>query len=496
MKRIIPISFLLSCLSLIFSVQSTHAQVKIDTVGLNKLKGSLKTMSVNDGLKHATWGFCLLDPTNGKVVAEYESGKSLMPASSMKVITTVAALNILGPNYTFDTYLEYTGTITKDSVLNGDLYVRGTGDPTLGSQRIDSLVPYDSLLRVWAVEIKKKGIKQINGRLIADASAFEDYATIGSWNWDDIGQYYGAGAAGLNINENKYTVYYSSTSSKAKIDSVKPLLEEMTIWNDVRVGGSGDEAYIYGAPDNYYRYVTGTIPANRKAYEVDGSLPDPPLFLAAEFKRILGESGIVVSEQATTVYALKRAGLDVASDRQKIYTHHSAPLSVIVDHTNHKSVNLYAEALLKAIGRKQSGIGSRSAGAQAVEAFYSGAGIDMSGMHVEDGSGLSRLNYFTPETMCRILAYEFKQSNFGAFSASLPISGKSGTLKTFADNTSAEGKIFAKSGSMYKVRSYSGYVRSKNGDYLAFCVMVNNYSCGSAEIKSILEKLAVYMVGL
>lgn len=490
MKKIISFFFILvlSC--------GVFAQTKIDSIGLNKLKGGLKAMSVDADLVHANWGFCLMDPTTGKVLAEYGSEKSLTPASSQKVITTIAAMNILGADYTYKTYVEYTGTIGKDSVLTGDLYIRGTGDPTLGSMRIDSLVTYDSLLEVWALKIKEKGITTINGKIIADASYFEDYTTVGSWNWDDIGQYYGAGASGLNFAENKYTVYFSSNASRAKIDSIRPEIDGMTVWNDVRVGGTGDEAYIYGAPDNYYRYVTGTIPANRKAYEVDGSMPDPPLFLALALKSALDTIGIHVTGQATTQYAVVRAGLADKSERKALFTHSSVPLKQMIFETNQHSINLYAETFLKTIGKKQKNDGSRDAGVNAENAFYSTAGLKLDAMHIEDGSGLSRLNYFSPKDMCSILRFEMQQNSFTDFLPTLPVAGQSGTLKTMGDNTAAEGRIFAKSGSMYKVRSYSGYVQTKSGQKLVFCVMVNNYTCGSAEIRAKLEKLMVLMAGV
>ncbi|MBK9507899.1 MAG: D-alanyl-D-alanine carboxypeptidase [Bacteroidetes bacterium] len=223
-----------------------------------------------------------------------------------------------------------------------------------------------------------------------------------------------------------------------------PKIEDLTVWNDVKVGGGGDEAYIYGAPDNYYRYVTGTIPVNRKAYTVDGSMPDPPLFLALELKKALINNGVKVDQQATTVYAMKREKLVVNNERKNLYTHTSAPLSDVVYHTNQKSNNLYAETILKTIGKKKQ--------------------------------------------MCSILNMEMKEPTFEQFKKSLPIAGKSGTLTTVADNTVAAGKVFAKSGSMYKVRSYSGYVQTKSGELLSFCVIVNNYTCGSVEIKTKLEK--------
>ncbi|HRH54263.1 MAG TPA: D-alanyl-D-alanine carboxypeptidase/D-alanyl-D-alanine-endopeptidase, partial [Chitinophagales bacterium] len=413
-----------------------------------------------------------------------------------KVITTIAGLNLVGADYTYKTYIEYDGTIGADSVLKGNLYVRGTGDPTLGSERLDNMLRYDSLMVTWAKLIKEKGINQITGKIIADASVFEDYATPGSWNWDDIGQYYGAGSYGLNIFENTFTLYYSSTSSTCRVDSMVPKIEDLTVWNDVKVGGGGDEAYIYGAPDNYYRYVTGTIPANRKAYTVDGSMPDPPLFLALELKKALINNGIKVDQQATTVYAMKREKLTVNNERKNLYTHVSSPLSDVVYHTNQKSNNLYAETILKTIGKKQLSDGSRESGTKAVTTYYKNKGIDLAGMNIEDGSGLSRMNVFTTKQMCSILNMEMKEPTFEQFKKSLPIAGKSGTLITVADNTVAAGKVFAKSGSMYKVRSYSGYVQTKSGELLSFCVIVNNYTCGSVEIKSKLEKLMVLMAGL
>lgn len=481
---------------LLFGLLSTvTAQVKIDTAGLQKLKSGLKSMSKQAGLEHALWGFCLMDPKTGNVLAGYEENKSLTPASSQKVFTTLSALHYLGADYRFETYLEYDGILGKDSVLQGNIYIRGTGDPTLGSMRIDS-IPADTLLAQWAHIIRKKGINRITGSIIADASAWEDYATVGSWNWDDIGQYYGAGASALNFMENTYTVYYSSTTKNATIDSVVPEIEGLTFWNDVTVSGSSDNAFIYGAPDNYYRYITGTIPANKKGYAVDGSMPDPPLFLALKLKQALIQSGIPVEKQATTVYALRRAQIPVNPTRRLLYTHTSPTIGEIVKATNMKSNNLYAECLLKAVAKQTSGNGSRSAGADAVTQYCVSAGVDVSGVHIEDGSGLSRLNYFTPKSMCQLLTHANKSSYFSTFYASLPIAGKTGTLKSFADNTSAEGDIIAKSGSMYKVRSYSGYVKTSSGELLTFCVLVNNYSYNNAEIRSALEKLAVLMAGL
>ncbi|MEZ5014878.1 MAG: D-alanyl-D-alanine carboxypeptidase [Chitinophagales bacterium] len=262
----------------LFLAHALFAQTKVDATGLAQLQNGLQSLAKDDCLVHANWGFCLMDPATGKIIASHEPEKSLTPASGMKAITTMVALNTLGTEYRYATYLEIDGTLGADSVLHGNLYIRGTGDPTLGSGRYDSVPKWPKLMEQWLAEIKKKGINHITGNIIADAGAFEDYAVPGSWNWDDIGQYYGAGPYGLNINENAYTIYYSSSTVSATIDSIVPEIEGLTVHSDVTVSGSSDNAFIYGAPDNYYRYVVGTIPAKRKAYSVNGSMPDPPLF--------------------------------------------------------------------------------------------------------------------------------------------------------------------------------------------------------------------------
>ncbi len=475
---------------------SLDAQTKTDSTGLNRLNGGLKALSLDADLKHAGWSFCLMDPKNGKIITEYQSERSLNPASCMKVVTTLSALHILGENYTYTTAIQYDGNISSDSILNGNLYIRGSGDPTLGSTKMDSVLPYDSLLMQWAAMIHAKGIKKITGNIIADASAFENYATPGSWNWDDIGQYYGAGPFGLNINENAYSLYYTTTASIARIDSIVPEIEGMTVFNDVKVGGTGDEAYIYGAPDNYYRYVTGTIPANRKAYTVDGSMPDPPMFLALALKQALIKNGVEVNQQATTVYAMERANMKINKDRKLLFNYTSPPLSEIIFRTNQESINLYAEALIKTMGLEKLGTGSREAGLKVVKSFWLSKNIDLEGFNMDDGSGLSRMDIVTTKQMCQLLSYAAQQPGFATFKRSLPISGQTGTLKTITDGTSAAGKIFAKSGSMYKVRCYSGYVKTKSGELLAFSVLTNNYTCGTAAIKSKLEKLMIWMAGL
>jgi D-alanyl-D-alanine carboxypeptidase/D-alanyl-D-alanine-endopeptidase (penicillin-binding protein 4) len=451
------------------------------------IQQELNKWQQDPALRNASWSFTMIDTRSGNLVAHYDKDRSLPPASGIKAITTLAALQLLGPDYRWQTVLQYDGVLLGDSVITGNVYIQGGGDPTLGSSRIQGSLRFDSLVQYWSEQLYASGIRQINGEIVADASWFDNYPTPGSWNWDDIGQYYGAGTYGLNCYENMYTLYYSSGKTTARIDSIFPNIPQLQVSDEVRVYGTGDNAYIYGAPESYNRRVTGSIPANKKAYEVDGSMPNPPAFLANELTRALENKGIRILN--------KPAILIDAATRSNLFTHSSPILDSVLRHTNEKSINLYAETLLKTIGKEINGEGSYSSGVQAVVALFDSAGIDQTGLNLEDGSGLSRLNIITTYQMAALLRYASTQPHFAVYKSSLPVSGKTGTLKSMCKGTIAEGKVMAKSGSMQKIRSYSGYVQGKDGGLYAFSIIVNNYTCGSTEIRSKLEKMMVAMAG-
>lgn len=469
------------------------SQTKQTLSPFEKLNTYLVSLQNDDDLAHANWGFCLMDPGNGQVLAQFDKDRSLVPASGMKAITTLSALQILGSEYSYTTTLEHDSIITE-GVLQGNLYITGSGDPSLGSNRIAGYHSFDTLVNDWAKQLKSKGIKTIKGNIIADAGAFEDYSTPGSWNWDDIGQYYGAGPFGLNVYENAYTLYFSSTKTTSRLDSIYPSIEGLTVFNDTKVGGG--DAFIFGAPDSYYRYVVGGVPASRKQFTVEGSMPDPPLFLATELKKALEKNSIIVEQQPTTMYALKRIGIKLKNKRTVLLKHTSAPISEMIKQTNAESINLYAEALLKTIGKYQLNDGSTVSGVKVVRSYWTEKGLDLKGFNMEDGSGLSRLNVITPQQMCNFLKYAYSKNNFNVFKNSLAVAGETGTMENLCTGTIAEGNIFAKSGSMSKVRSYSGYVKTQSGQLYCFSIIMNNYTCGSAEIRQKLEKMMVLMAGL
>ena len=249
---------------------------------------------------------------------------------------------------------------------------------------------------------------------------------------------------------------------------------------------SGDNAYIYGRPYEYRRVVRGTIPAGGGTFTIKGSVPDAPLLAAQLLTDYLRRHGIGVDQSASTY--VPDPSRDFA--RTPLLTLLSPTVQEIVQRANQKSVNLYCEALLLAIGKKYRDEGSRSAGIEAIKAVWSERGLDLSEAKLLDGSGLSwgnRLSGYQLATLLRKIDRDPTIS--GIFRQSLAVAGRSGTLQDAMRGTLAEGRITAKTGSMKKVRSYSGFAETRSGQQLAFSIIVNNYPCSSWQIRRKLEEL-------
>ncbi len=472
----------------------------------SKLSVQIDLLKQDKELQHATWSICVMKTKKDSVVAEYNSQTSVVPASTLKVVTTAAALSILGSDFVFETKLMYDGVFDSISgTLKGNLYIRGGGDPTLGSDYFKDKKDSLTILEKWAVILKAKGIKTIEGAVVGDASIFEDNLIPAQWIWADMGNYFGAGACGLTYVDNKYKVFFKSgiPGSETSITGVLPNIYDMQLVNHVTAGGKDDNAFIYGSPYSNYRTISGTIPSNKTNYEVEGAIPDPALFCAKELTRALKNIDIKVMKEATTVRAEKdfestskiSSGykkLEYNNDkRTTLHTNYSPTLDKIVYWTNMKSLNLYAEHLLKFIAYKKTGYGSTNAGTEIVTNFWKTKDVDVSGFFMNDGSGLARANVITTKTQTQILRVMSSDKNFNAFYNSLPVAGKSGSLGSLCEGTFAENNLRAKSGYITRARGYTGYVKNRKGELLCFSVLANNYACSPTEMKLKLEKLLI-----
>jgi serine-type D-Ala-D-Ala carboxypeptidase/endopeptidase (penicillin-binding protein 4) len=439
-------------------------------------------------LRNANWSFYLSDVHAGKVLFEHDSHRPVVPASTQKLVTTISALLMLGPSYTYHTGLLHDGRLDASGVLQGNLYIRGSGDPSFGSGRMDDTLAMERVFAYFLQILKQKGIHSIAGHVVADESAFDLEMVPRKWLWEDMGNYFGAGSSGLSINENEYTLYFRAgraVGEPATVAGHEPAVPGMTFLNQVRTGprGSGDQVYIFGAPFVHERLLTGTIPLGSQRFPVRGSMPEPPLFFARSFRDFLVKNGIGVTGQGYSLRSAAIQGINTGSPNTMLGEWSSPPLFEIVFRTNVASVNTYAENLLKTIGREVAGQGTTRAGADAIRKFWEGRGIDMAGMALHDGSGLSPSNRITARQLGQMLEQAAADRNFPALFNSLPVAGFSGSLAGFFHNTPSEGILRAKSGFLGNVRAYAGYTTLQNGNLAAFVLIVNDYEGTPASMR-------------
>lgn len=452
---------------------------------------ALESFKADNDLLHGSLGFCAVDIQKNTIFSSYNAEQSLIPASSLKVITTGTALAILGPKHTFYTYLEYSGKI-QNGQLEGDLYIRGTGDPSLASPLMDGVPSRDELMNSFKDAIIRTGIKSIKGNIIADLSYFDDQHIVDTWQWGDIGNHYGAATYGLNYHDNLYYIRFNKKPNFGDLTEIletEPEIKRLKIDNRVTAAGknSGDNAYVYSNPFSYDVVIRGTIPRGSGTFGIKAASPDPALMCAIDLKNSLKKQNISVQGQCKTSLNYK-----MSNNREVIYTHRSPQLSAIIKHTNEKSRNLYCEALLKVIGIKTSNNPSTQAGIDAIIQFWTDRGIDMSGCFLQDGSGLSARNGIPTKVFAQILRKMYLDtSSFPGFYDLLAIAGQTGTLKYFCKGSAADNNMRAKSGSLNRVRSFSGYLTNKSGRLLSFSVIVNNYKGKAYLMKKKLEKLLI-----
>jgi len=448
---------------------------------------------VNDkSLRHAGVSICIIDVETGKIIAEHQKDLCLIPASSMKVVTTAASLSILGRDYRFKTELLAEGEI-KNSILFGNLTLKGGGDPTLGSDRFRETLSLNGLFKKLSKAVQQKGICKITGNIVGDETIYGSETHPPTWQLNDVGNYYGVGAWGLNIHENYYDLYFKQTPKstlKPRIIKSSPYIPNLLLINEVKSSeDSIDNAYIYGSPYSNLFFIRGSIPAGKGFFSIRGSIPDPPFMAANMLMRTLEANGIRTSKKVKSGFELRREGSRTKGE--VIYTHYSPPLWSIVKRTNMESNNLYCEAILRHIGKRMYREGTTFEGTTAVVNFWKNKGLDLDGMRMEDGSGLSARNAISSYHFANILKAAAQDTViFKDFYNSLPEAGVSGTMANLLRNTRAWGRVRAKTGTLKTVRSFTGYAKKPNGQFIAFSVIVNNHDPKSP----IREKMARLMV--
>lgn len=450
-------------------------------------------------LKNASWSVTARYLESEKDIISLNSELSLAPASNMKLITSAAALDILGEDHKFVTRIYSDGKIDSHGNLDGNIYIVGGGDPTLGYDRVEDSSQLNDLMSSWIKEIESVGITSISGNIIADDLLYDRIPIPNNWVWMDLGNYYGASTSALTINNNLYFLYFKpgiNVGDKAEVLRTEPVVDGLTFTNNMRTGkkGSGDNGYIFNAPLQFNATLRGTIPKGETEFSIKGSIPNPPLFAAQYFLNGLRENGISVTGNATVIDQMREY-----NKNDLVAETYSPPLKDIVFIVNKKSDNLYTEMLLRAIGLKAKGEGSVDAGVDAVEKFLSQNEINTNGLLMYDGCGLSRSDAITTNLMLDLLTLIPKKNYFQSFYNSLAVVGDRNDISAYSNyaiGTALEKNAHIKSGVIEGVRAYSGYLKDKTGRTIIFSMIANNFNGSGSAVSNIHKKIMIELAEL
>lgn len=481
MKRLLAIAVLT------LTTLATFAQANL------VLNRTVQDIVQEPSMKHASFSVTVYSVTRDAPVYYYNPQVALTPASMNKVFTTGVAFEQLGSNFRFKTTLAYSGEIDRSGVLHGNLFIIGGGDPLLGSYRYRQTT-IDSLMASWYRAVKNYGIKSIDGRVCVDASIFDNQQLHDSWQWGDIGNYYGVGTSGLNFHENMYYAYFNPGKRQghpAEVASTEPKHINITHRNEVTTGpeNSGDKVVVYGEPGSNIRTYRGTVPLNKRNFPIRCAMPNPGICCAENLAIYLRSKGINVSNSVSEMFNRRDSVRTILDYYSNIYY-------VIAQYTNFTSNNMYAESIFKYLGYKRYGKGTYANGAKVLKDFFKAHNLDYKGINIVDGSGLSRLDHVTTAFTCQFLNEMTRLSSYPDFYKSLAKVGETGTVKNLVPGLPSRVEMRVKSGSMDGVLSYAGYVTTTSGEQLCFSIISNNHDCSNASLKAMVEKLLLKIATL
>lgn len=409
--------------------------------------------------------------------------KALKPASNMKILTTVAGLELLGADHEYSTQIITAGGIV-DGKISGDLVVRGTGDPNISGRfnEDDSL----AIFTAWAKKLKKLGLRKISGNLVADDSFFDNVRFLPGWNPKDRGKHFSAQVSPLSLNDNcvEIQVVPGAVGKPARV-AVSPANPFVTISGAPgTVAGKKVVVIVTNSTEGNKVTVKGSIGA--KAGTWRGSMPvdDPALFFAHTFAVVLKKEGIELGGDVVRIGTKEVPGGGSISKKagpksENVLLEHKSRLDRDIPVINKESLNLHAELLLKAVGRKIAGEGSIAGGGKAMEKLLDGMGVKKAGLVVADGSGLSHNNRVTARQLVSVLHAVRSKDYYELFMGSLPVAGVDGTLKKrFTSRKSLVGKVFAKTGYIRGVSTLSGYVKTDKQVW-SFSIICNSFPSNS-----------------
>jgi D-alanyl-D-alanine carboxypeptidase/D-alanyl-D-alanine-endopeptidase (penicillin-binding protein 4) len=418
-----------------------------------KLQKAFQQFEKDSQLKYAISSLYVIDAATGKTVFDKNAQVGLAPASTQKIITSVSAFELLGKGYRYRTEF---GILYGENI--NSIYLRPSGDPTFGSWRWNSTNEATILLDV--VNSFNPHIKTINSTVYVNQKGWDVQNIPDGWIWQDIANYYGAGAGALNWRENQFDLLLKSghkIGDGVEIVRTNPDLHSYQIQSRAlsAKAGSGDNAYLYFPISGNEGILKGTIPVNENKFQISGAMPNP----ANQFIETFKDSLFGKNKSYNHLSSLFLTENSLANNKI-IYTHYSPSLDSIIYWFNKKSINLYGEALVKTIAYEKTGFGSTDTGVSIIKKFWKEKGLDEHELNIVDGSGLSPLNRVTTHAQVEILKYAKTKDWFQYFYNSLP-------------NYNG---MKMKSGTISDVKGFCGYHKAQDGKEYIFSFLVNNYN--------------------
>jgi D-alanyl-D-alanine carboxypeptidase/D-alanyl-D-alanine-endopeptidase (penicillin-binding protein 4) len=453
---------------------------------LEQLRRELRTLFGNPATDHAQWAANFYSLRNAETLYSLNAFRFMIPASAQKLITSAVAAETLGWDYRYKTRILSTAPAGPDGVIDGDLVIVGSGDPSINPRHPLRWRAFDD----WAAALKAKGIRIINGRLIGDDNAFAEPAWGFGWSWDDLQYGYGAEPSALQYNENQVEVVVGAgmTAGSRAIISTSPLGSGLVVDHDVTTVAAGERTLvdIMRMPGTTFLTVRGQIAVDAKPLILTASVENPTRFFAAGLRETLARNGIFVAGGIADVDDL-RAPFEY-DKLHELLVDYSPPLSEIIDVTLKWSRNIYAETMLLAMSPP----GEPAVDTQALQGLRETLrswGILPDHYIARDGSGLSRYDYVTADAITWLLTYLWADPNHAdRFQAALPVSGMSGTLANRMRGTPAEGRVRAKTGTMSHVRALCGYLTTLDGETVVFAMFANDFRVPAAEVDAIMDR--------
>jgi serine-type D-Ala-D-Ala carboxypeptidase/endopeptidase (penicillin-binding protein 4) len=509
--------------SLIIFVLAAPA-LRAAPVALQPLAERVRALLNSPDLAHGFWGIEVVSLAAGNVIYSENSDKLFTPASNTKLFTTAAALALIGPDYKFHTTIETTGTLDRYGRLNGDLVLVGHGDPNLSGREL----PYDlrtqrdddpiEALESLADALVQKGVKYIDGDIVADDSyfAFERYGE--GWSQDDLVWSDGAPVSALTVNDNVVfvSILPADRAGEKAFVSVKPFADYYRLDNRIITtpAGTGRKFFVNREPGSTLVTLWGNLPLDDPGASEALAIEDPAEFAAGLFRQLLERRGIVVygrqrtrhTELATlstftaTALAPSHGGSEpntrpLKSDQPIILaSYDSKPLLEDIRVINKVSQNLHAEILLRLLGREHGTAGTIEGGLEVLRQFLTEAGISRDQYVFYDGSGLSRQNLVTPHAIVQLLRYASSQPWSAAYKSSFPVAGIDGSLSERLTAPRLQKRVLAKTGSLGGVKTLSGYATTDSGQTVAFSILSNNLNLPAKRVTDAIDAIVQAIV--